>query len=284
MSDRDPTDFMKPSSFDDTLPDWAQVRIDPDTPSIARVYDAVLDGKDNFAADREIAKKFRAVPGADRIPFDNRDWITRVVRYLVGEAGIRQIIDLGSGLPTANNVHEVAHAIAPDTKVAYVDNDPMVLAHGRAILGASPKTTVITADVADTDSLFSHPELTALIDLDKPFAVLLVAVLHHLPDGMDRRVAAAVREQIRSGCYLAVAAFHDPGEHDERPRGIEDALVHQGLGSGWVRPYPQHRLYFEGLELVSPGVVPAVEWRPDEDTDTDSPVRSLYVGGVGYRP
>ncbi|QVQ53477.1 SAM-dependent methyltransferase [Spiractinospora alimapuensis] len=279
----DPTDFMKhtaPSEGESTP--WAETRIDTSRPSIARVYDALLDGKDNFAADRVIADHYRQVPGAPRVPWDNRAWIGRVVRWLVAEAGIRQIIDIGSGLPTASNVHDVAQAIAPETRVAYVDNDPIVLAHGRAILASNDRTTVITADAQEPEGIFGNPELRALIDLDQPYAVLLAAVLHHVPTGEDQKVAAGIRERIAPGSYLAIANFHDPG--DPRAQGIETALVEKGLGSGWVRPYPQHRMYFGDLDLVHPGLCPANEWHPDDETPTDSPVHHLYLGGVAKRP
>ncbi|QVQ53381.1 SAM-dependent methyltransferase [Spiractinospora alimapuensis] len=278
----DPADFMKhlaPSEGEATP--WAETRIDTSRASIARAYDAVLGGKDNFAADREVAEKVREVPGASLLPRDNRAWIGRVVRWLVGEAGIRQVIDIGSGLPTANNVHDFAQAIAPETRVAYVDNDPIVLAHGRAILASDDNATVITADVRDVDSVFDNPDLRDLIDLDEPYAILVASVLHHLPDGEDQRVAAELRARIASGSYLAIANFHDPG--DPRAAELETALVEKGLGSGWVRPYPQHRMYFGDLDLVPPGLCPVNEWNPDENTPSESPVHHLYLGGVAQR-
>ncbi|WP_046469439.1 SAM-dependent methyltransferase [Allosalinactinospora lopnorensis] len=261
-----------------------QIPINTGEPSIARVYDAVLGGKDNFAVDREVAVKFVEVPGAGEMPFDNRRWLARVTRWLVGEAGIRQIIDLGSGLPTTSSIHQFAGQVAGDVRVVYVDNDPIVLAHGRALLVENDRTTVVTADVRDPDSIFTNPDLRALIDLEQPFAVLLASVLHHLPEGEDQRVAAELRAYLHSGCYLAIANFHDPGPSDPRARGIETALVEGGLGSGWVRPWPQHRMYFGGLDLVEPGLCPVNEWKPDAETPTDSPVHHLYLGGVGYHP
>ncbi|WP_344976764.1 SAM-dependent methyltransferase [Salinactinospora qingdaonensis] len=262
-------------------PIWTQTPINTAEPSIARVYDAVLDGKDNFAVDREIARKFLQIPGANQMPWDNRAWLERVTRWLVGEGGIRQIIDLGSGLPTTSSIHEFAREVADDVRVAYVDNDPIVLAHGRALLAVDDNTTVITGDVCDDESIFANPELRGLIDLNEPFAVIVASVLHHLPDGEDQRIAAALRERLGPGCYLAFANFHDPG--DPRAREIENALVEGGLGSGWMRPYPQHRMYFGDLDLVAPGLCPVNEWRPDDATRTDSPVHHLYIGGVGKR-
>ncbi|MBB4934442.1 SAM-dependent methyltransferase [Lipingzhangella halophila] len=263
---------------------WVNTPIDTSEPSIARVYDAVLGGKDNFAADREVALKFLEVPGAQVTPFDNRRWLKRVTQWLVGQARIRQIIDLGSGLPTTSSIHEFAGQVADDVRVVYVDNDPSVLAHGRALLATSDNTTVVTGDVCDTDALLTDPDLLNLIDVERPFAVLLASVLHHLPDGEDQRVAAHLRAHLRPGCYLAIANFHNPGPSDPRARAIESALVDGGLGSGWVRPWPQHRMYFGDLDLVPPGLCPVNEWRPDNETPDSSPVHHLYIGGVGYRP
>jgi hypothetical protein len=272
-------DFMKAAAAQPDAGSWAEVRIDTSVPSIARGYDAMLGGKDNFAVDRAVKDQMvAAVPEAPRLAFENRAWLRRVVHYLVGEAGIRQIIDLGSGLPTTSSLHEFALEVAPKARVVYVDNDPMVLAHGRAILAKSADTTVITADARDVESVFTHPELTALIDLDQPFAVILASLLHHVPDGEDQELAAKIRERLHPGCYAAIANFHDPG--DERAGTLEKILI-QSAGSGWFRPYPQHRMYFAGLDLVEPGLCPVNEWRPTEDTPTDSPVHHLYVGGIG---
>lgn len=261
---------------------WATTPIDTSRPSIARVYDAVLGGKDNFAVDRAVAVEFLQVPGAGELPFDNRRWLTRVTQWLVRQAGIRQIIDVGSGLPTTSSIHEFAHAIDDTVRVVYVDNDPIVLAHGRALLATHAHTTVVTADMRDPDSIFTDPDLRGLIDLDQPYAVLAASVLHHLPEGEDQRVAEALRAHLHPGCYLAIANFCDPG--DGRGRAIETALVENGLGSGWVRPWPHQRLYFGDLDLVEPGLCPVNEWRPDEHTPTDSPVHHLYIGGVGHHP
>ena len=270
-----------PVNGDDETASFSEIRINTATASIARAYDYVLGGKDNFAVDRDVGEKFLQVPGAKHLPWDNRAWLRRITRYLVGQAGIRQIIDLGSGLPTTSSIHTFAQEITDGVQVVYVDNDPMVLAHGRALLSAENTTTVITGDVGDPAAILADPDLTALIDLDQPFALLLASVLHHVPSPADQDIAAALRAQLRPGCYLAVANFHDPG--DERAPAIEHALLEGGLGSGWVRPYPQHRRYIGDLDLIAPGLGPVNEWQPDEHTPTDSPAHHLYIGALAHR-
>lgn len=192
-------------------------------------------------------------------------------------AGLRQIIDIGSGLPTAGHVHEIAHEVDPDVRVVYVDNDPLVLAHGRALLAANPNTTVIGADLRQPDSIFGDATTREFIDLTKPFAVLTVSVLHHLTDDENPEgVAAALKDRLPSGGYLLSANFLS-GDDPRAPR-IEDALLKGGLGTGRFRTREEQLRYFDGLELVDPGFGYANDWRPDGETPTDSPVHRLYAG------
>lgn len=253
-------------------------------PSIARVYDYVLGGKDNFAIDRRAARSIiDVVPDAPQIAKDNRAFLGRAVRYLVGEAGIRQIVDIGSGLPTVGNVHEIAQEIDPRTRVVYVDIDPMVLAHARALLVENDATEVITADLRQPDSIFDHPTTRNYIDEREPFAVLACGILHHLSDAEDPlRVTAEIRRRLPSGGYLVVSNFFDSGE--PRARALERAFIEGGLGTGRFRTREEQIGYFDGLELVEPGLVYANDWRPDSDTPKDNPVHTLYVGGVGRKP
>lgn len=257
--------------------------IDVSVPSVARGYDYLLGGKEHFAADRKsVALLLEAVPDLPQLARDNRAFLRRAVRYLVGEAGIRQIIDIGSGLPTAGNVHEVAQEIAPETRVVYVDNDPIVLAHGQALLADNTTTTIITADVREPDVVFRDPETRRFIDLTKPFAVLLAGILHHLSDEEDPAgVTATIRERIPSGGYLLAANFHDSG--DRRAAEVERISHEQGV-TGWFRTWAEQQRYFDGMELVEPGLVAANDWRPDAETTTDSPVHGLYLGGVARKP
>ena len=258
--------------------------IDPNTPSIARVYDYVLGGKHHYESDRRAAKSMiEVVPDTPLMARDNRLFLRRAVRYLVGEAGIRQIIDIGSGLPTAGNVHEIAHEADPSVRVVYVDNDPVVLAHGRALLAADPNTTVIVADLRQPDSIFDDPETRELIDLSQPFAVLTASILQHLADAEDPEgVARALRARLPSGGYLLSANFLS-GD-DPRAPELERAFLEGGLGTGRFRTREEQLRYFDGLELVDPGFVYVNDWRPDGQTPTDSPVYRLYAGGVARKP
>jgi SAM-dependent methyltransferase len=257
--------------------------VDLSRASIARVYDYLLGGKEHLDVDRRAANALlNIVPEVAEIAKDNRSFLRRAIRYLVGEAGIRQIIDVGSGLPNAGNVHEVAHAIDGSVRIAYVDNDPVVLAHARALLATDEKTTVITADLRKPDSIFDHTGTQDLLDLDEPFAVLLSGVVHHLADEDDPdAVLAGVRERLSPGSHLLVTHFLD--DDDARAPALERAFLRGGLGSGRFRTWSQLRRYFEGLELVEPGLVYANDWRPDEYTPAEGPVHTLYAGGIGRR-
>ena len=265
------TDWMRDAGGARTLP----AEVDLTKPSIARVYDYVLGGKDNFAVDRAACEGFlRLVPEAKQIALDNRAVLRRAVRYLVAEAGVKQIVDIGSGLPTVGNVHEIAHAIDPGVRV---------LAHARALLVDNDNTAVITADLLHEESIFDHPVTLSYIDPSEPFAILASAILHHLTDEQDPEgVVAGLRRRLPCGGYLLVTNFFDNG--DPRARLLERALQDAGVTPGRFRTYAEQIRYFDGLELVEPGLVRANDWRPDHDTLIDSPVRDLYAAGLGRRP
>jgi hypothetical protein len=257
--------------------------IDTTVPSVARGYDYGLGGKNNFEVDRQgVNALVKAFPGALELGFANRRFLQRGVRYLVGEAGIRQILDIGSGLPTVGNVHEIAHEIDPETRVVYVDHDPIVLAHGRALLADNHTTTVIQADATDPASIFDSPETRAFIDFDKPYAVLLAGLLHHLSDEQDPPgITAYIKSRLTSGSYLLVTNFLD----DDSPRANEvQGVINNGFGTGFFRTWEQQREYFEGLEMVEPGLTYANEWRPDGNTTQDSPWHTFNCGGIGRKP
>jgi SAM-dependent methyltransferase len=253
-----------------------------DIPSIARVYDYVLGGKEHFEIDRRVSEAlFKAVPETSQLAKDNRNHLRRAVRYLVAEAGIRQIVDLGSGLPTEGNVHEIAHSVDPSVHVVYVDNDPIVLAHGRALLANDTTTTVITADIRQPESIFDNPATRELIDVDKPFAVITASILHHLDDDEAYSTAAAIRSRLSPGSYMLISNFLDDDE--PRARELERAFLEGGLGTGRFRTWAEQQRFFEGLELVEPGLVYANDWHPDAQTPTDSPVHTLYAAGIGRK-
>lgn len=258
-------------------------QVDLTRPSIARVYDYVLGGKDHFEIDRQAAAAlFTAVPEASRIAEDNRNQLRRAVTHLVEQAGIRQILDLGSGLPTSGNVHEIAHAVDPSVRVVYVDIDPIVLAHGRALLADDETTTVVTGDIRDVDGIFANPVVHDLIDVEQPFAVLASGILHHLSDAEDPySVAAQLRDRLSPGSYLLVSNFLDDDE--PRAKEMERAFLEGGLGTGRFRTWTEQQRFFEGLEMVEPGLEYANDWRPDDRTPTDSPVHTLYAVGLGRK-
>lgn len=264
--------------------------VDITRPSIARVYDYMLGGKDNFAVDREAAEmSLQITPDGPEAARSSRAFLRRVVRYLVGEAGIRQFLDLGSGLPTQGNVHEIAHEIDQSVRVVYVDNDPMVLAHAAALLDDAQTTTVVQADIRRPEEILRHPDVLRSLDFDQPIGLLMLAILHHLNDHEEPGgVAARLTDAMPSGSYVAISHFRDPGaEHPEASRkALEvEKVFNQTLGTGRWRTQLEIESYFAGLELVEPGVVPMAEWRPDPDTpggQTDT--YYTFVGGVARKP
>src|ERR1700733_2193287 len=208
-----------------------QAEIDTSKPHAARIYDYLLGGKDHFAVDRETAEKgIKLIPTGRTAARENRSFLGRAVRYLVAEAGIRQFLDIGAGLPSANNVHEVAQAVTPSCRVVYVDNDPLVLAHARALLTSSPegKTAYIHADLRDPEKILADPATVATLDFTKPVALMLVAILHFIPDSDEpRRIVATLLDALPPGSYLV--ASHATGEYF-RDGGAEAARVYNQRG------------------------------------------------------
>ncbi|WP_169949716.1 SAM-dependent methyltransferase [Microbispora sp. H11081] len=265
-------------------------RIDTSKPSIARVYDFFLGGKDNYAIDRQVGEAtLRIAPDAPAAGRSNRAFLRRVVRHLAAEAGIRQFLDIGSGLPTQGNVHEVAQGVDPATRVVYVDNDPIVLVHGRALLATNGSTTVIEADVRDPESILNHPAVEALIDFDQPVGLLMFAILHHVNDDEDPQgIAARFREALPSGSYMALSHFHNPGPampEVSAQASTAEKLFNENLGTGRWRTRDEILSYFGDLRLLDPGLVPLAEWRPDPDAIVERGITyHTFVGGVAHKP
>jgi len=241
-------------------------RIDTEKPHTARIYDYYLGGKDNFPADRRTAERaMESWPAVRTAVRENRAFLGRAVRFLVAEAGIRQFLDIGTGLPSANNVHEVAQGLVPSCRVVYVDNDPIVLAHARALLTSAPegRTAYIQADLREPEKILSDPVTRATLDFSQPIALMLVAVLHFVPDSDGPRpVMDTLLGALPSGSYLA--ASHVTPEHD--PVGVGGlARTYQasGLPAQARAASDFAELAFRGLDLVDPGLVPVSEWRPD---------------------
>jgi SAM-dependent methyltransferase len=260
--------------------------IDTTVPNVARIYDYMLGGKDNFAVDREAADRLlAAVPHFAGVVRDNRAFIGRAVRFLAGEAGIRQFLDLGSGLPTQSSVHEMAQEITPDALVAYVDNDPMVCSHGRALLRGADGIAVVLGDLRRPDEILRHPEVTALLDFRQPVAVLCAAALHFVPDEeKPHEIIAAYRDHLAPGSYLVIT--HGPSStQEEDPGGYTESVTNvyqQASANLHVRSLPEIRRFFDGFDLVDPGVVWMTDWRPDPSI-LPGAGRSLRAG-VGRKP
>ncbi|MFB9840223.1 SAM-dependent methyltransferase [Actinoallomurus acaciae] len=259
--------------------------VDITRPSIARVYDYLLGGKDNFTPDRELGDQIKkALPEVHLGVRAQRMVLGRAIRYLVGEAGIRQLVDIGSGLPTAGNVHEVARSIAPETHVVYADNDPIVLAHARALLAGSSGVAVIDRDLREPERLLEAPELRAEIDFDRPIGLLLCGIVHYVSDeedpaGLIARLVAA----LPSGSHVFLHHLVEAGTPGEK--AAEEAM-RQGMGRGFFRTPAQVREFLHGLELVEPGLVRVPDWRPNgtEDSAEEHPVLRLAVAAIGRKP
>jgi hypothetical protein len=257
--------------------------IDTSRPHPARIYDYALGGKNHFAADREMAEKaWAAVPAGRTAARENRSFLGRAVRYLAAEAGIRQFLDIGTGLPAAGNVHEVAQKVAPESRVVYVDNDPLVLAHARVLLTSGPegRTGCILADLRDPAAIVGNPVTREVIDFTRPVALMLVAVLHFIQD--DDNPAGIIKtlaEALPPGSFLV--ASHLTGEHDRHGwAAVERDCRAAGIQAQWRDADAFARLAFAGLELVPPGIVLVSEWRPDTGGPRPSPAEVSIYGGV----
>lgn len=260
--------------------DGHSVDVDASVPHSARVYDYWLGGKDNYAADRMLATKIlNAIPRQRRHVRANRAFLVRAVEYLVGEVGIRQIIDIGSGLPTSPNVHEVAHAIAPDTRVVYVDNDPIVMAHARVLMPRSTHGTVgfVQADLRQPASILGDPVVQAMLDPDEPTAVLLLAMLMSLTDHeQPRSVITDLMDPLPPGSYLA--ATHTTADFNP-PAMAEHVSAAAEAGMRFVpRDKRAVESFFTGLELVEPGVVPVLAWHPQGPVAPNPRTVYIYAG------
>jgi hypothetical protein len=260
--------------------------INTDVAHPARVYDYWLGGKDNFPADRALAEMMiQAIPNMRGLAAANRAFLRRAVRYLAAEAGVRQFLDIGTGIPTSPNVHEVAQQAAPGTRVVYVDNDPIVLAHARALLTSQDagETAFIMADLREPKSILDHPTLAETLDLTQPVAVMLVAVLMYFRDTDDPNpfeMVATLMEPMPSGSYLAVTHPTPDFNPEETAHAVAAA---EAAGITLVpRGQAEIARFFSGLDVVDPGVTPVLSWRPDEPPD--DPRSAYYWAGVARKP
>jgi hypothetical protein len=234
----------------------------------ARMYDYLLGGKDNYAADRAAVEAWLEIdPDIAFGARANRAFLGRAVRYLTAEGGIRQVLDIGTGIPTAGNTHQVAQGIAPDSRVVYVDYDPIVLAHARALLTSSEEgaTDYIDADLRDTGTILT--QAAGLLDFTRPVAITLIAILHAIPDTDDPyAIVATLMDAVPSGSYLALSHSASDLLHVEQRQGLESVTSRMIQQQFTYRSREQVAGFFAGMDLVAPGLVRVEEWRPDPGT------------------
>ncbi|WP_049556211.1 SAM-dependent methyltransferase [Nonomuraea sp. SBT364] len=268
--------------------DFAQ-QINPNVPSVARMYDYYLGGKDNFPADREAAERIVRLAresGSDirEVARANRGFLIRGVRHLA-EAGVRQFLDIGTGLPTQDNVHQVVQRVTPEAKVVYVDNDPIVLSHARALLADNPGTVIVAGDLREPGYVLK--EAAGHLDFSRPVAVVVAAVLHFVQDDAEaERIVRALRGPLVPGSHLMIShAYIEPGQ-GEADRADEVRGVYRRSTSGALawRDRETVRAYFDGLDLLDPGVVPAQRWRDDDPGDWPGLAKGGVLAGIARVP
>ncbi|GAB3959536.1 SAM-dependent methyltransferase [Actinoallomurus acanthiterrae] len=268
----------KPSRADDaSVPD-----IPLGVPTAARMYDEALGGKDHFQVDRDANAKLYELIGEDRVrstALENRRFLGRVVRYLARECGIRQFLDVGSGLPSARNTHQIAQEVDPAAKVLYVDIDPIVAVHGKALLSGDG-TRIITADMREPETVLDDPQTRELIDFSRPVAVLFVAVFHFVTPAEDpARIVAAFRDRQAPGSYVAMSHLTSDGAAEDIA-GWEAGFAN-ATSPIVFRTEKEIQALFDGYEMVEPGLVRPYDWHPDDD---GSPRTTSLFGGVGRLP
>ncbi|MET7681196.1 SAM-dependent methyltransferase [Streptomyces sp. NPDC005423] len=256
-------------------------QIDTSKPHPARMYDYFLGGKDNYEVDREAAERFiEAAPEVRDGVRANRHFMHRAVRHVVEEGGVRQILDIGTGLPTEPNVHQIAHAIAPETRIVYVDNDPIVSTHSMALM-EDTDTSVILADVRDPRTILDHPEVRKAIDFEQPVAVLLVAVVHFIADAEDPYgIVATLRDALPVGSYLVLS--HATGDVHDDGREEAASVYDRASATMNLRSHAQVVDFFGDFTLVDPGLARVTHWRPEEDPAEGAPSIGIY-GGVARK-
>jgi hypothetical protein len=265
-------------------PGFALSEIDTTTPHPARIYDALLGGRDNYAADRDAVRRLlKAAPEVRDSARANRAFLRRAVRFLAADAGIRQFIDVGTGIPSAGNVHQVAGEIAPGSRVVYVDNDPIVHVHANALLAGAGTTSIVLADLRDPGAILSHPRVGALIDFARPVGLLLVAITHFITDAEDPAgIIAVFRDALPAGSYLALSH----ATADFRPGAARAAAAVYDIATSPVtlRSRAQVAGLFGGWDLVDPGLVQVPLWRPDGKPPRPRELARAWVyGGVARK-
>jgi len=264
---------------------WAHAGVDPTKANVARVYDALLGGSHNFVADRDVARAMetldRRIPAACRA---NRAFLGRAVRYLAGQAGVRQFLDIGSGIPATGNVHEIAQQVAADARVVYLDHDPAAVACSRAILAGNERATVIEADLREPGEILSHPSLCRLIDFAEPVAILFVSILHFLTGDDDPYgIVARFRGTAAPGSFMVVS--HVSSQGNPRLAAAVQRLYTARAADGQPRSREEISGFFGGWDMAEPGLVYVPQWRPDpSDGVPQHSEQFWFLGGVARKP
>jgi hypothetical protein len=251
-------------------------------PNVGRIYDALLGGKDNYADDRQaVGQLLAVVPDARAAAWANRRFVGRAVRFLAQDAGIGQFIDIGAGLPAPGNVHQVAREQDPLARVAYVDHDPVVVSHARALLCTAPGVCAVEGDLRDPAGIVGHRDVRAVIDLDEPVAIVLGAVLHHVPDGdSPHKLVDLLTAAVAPGSYLVISHATDQDIGADAAGQVRELYARAG-GPVVFRSRVDVAGFFDGLELVPPGIGDVAAWHADLPA---APGRVIVVGGVGRKP
>jgi hypothetical protein len=265
------------------------VGVDPTRPSIARVYDAFLGGKDNYEIDRKVMRGvLSAAPEARDLATENRGFLIRACRFLAEQTGVDQYLDLGSGLPTAENTHQVVQRINPDATVVYVDNDPLILAHSRMLLEGEDRSHFVAADIFKPVEVLHNEEIRAWIDFDRPLVLLQLGTLHHYSGAREApaQIMAEYIHALPSGSYVVISHFLDPeNEHSGVARAMESMFLHSPMGTGTFRTKAEVLDLFDGLELINPGLTRCADWSPDGPRPRSlNPVQYCIAGAIGRKP
>jgi SAM-dependent methyltransferase len=266
-------------------PDWVPLGVDPQRANVARVYDYWLGGSHNFLADQDLGRAIAAVePNVRRFARAGRDFLGRAVRFL-GEAGIRQFLDIGSGIPTQGNVHEVAQQADPGTRVVYADIDPVAIAHSKAILAGNKNAAIIDADLREPEKILTHPVTGRLIDPGQPTGLLLVAVLHFIADADDPwRIVATLRDALAPGSYLVLGHATAESSKPDVAQAAGKVYNRSVATQIHMRPRAEILRFFEGFDLVDPGLVHIPLWRPDSPGDVPSDPSQVWgLAGVARK-
>jgi O-methyltransferase involved in polyketide biosynthesis len=250
-------------------------------PNVGRIYDYLLGGKDNYAEDRHGADELiAAIPDVVAGARANREFLGRAVRFLTAEAGVRQFLDIGAGLPAMGNSHTVAREVAPDARVAYADIDPVVISHAQGLLGKNPEVRAVLGDLRDPGSILDHPDLRAHIDLRQPAAILLVAVLHFVPGEEAYKAVSFLKDAMAPGSYLVVS--HGTSDNLSHDAAAKMRQVYEAANAP-AAPRTEQGIdrFFDGLQMLPPGLCDVASWRAGPQPG--QPSRVLFLGGIGRK-